>query len=177
MPLPFPARGASEQSPAEVKQSAGYMSISTSYKEKLPRHLSYPVGLQILATALGEVPQAEVLTVSFHAKSGSVSRSEKLRKGGEYYPVLAARFRHVRLGISECRGMESYYDPTWELHVYAVTREKRATAQALLIEQGIPAIAAWLRKPRSETWLEGRKEITVAFSNHREALSITESSR
>ncbi len=73
--------------------------------------------------------------------------------------------------------MESYYEPTWELDVFAVTREKRATAHALLIEQGIPAIAAWLRKSRSETWLEGRKEITVAFSNDRETLSMTESSR
>jgi hypothetical protein len=73
--------------------------------------------------------------------------------------------------------MEHYYDPTWEVDVYAVTREKRATVLALLIEQGIPAIRAWLNKPRSETWLEGRNEITIAFSNFRDALSITESSR
>ncbi len=73
--------------------------------------------------------------------------------------------------------MESYYQPTWELDVFAVTREKRAAARTLLIEQGIPAIKAWLSKPRNETWLEGRKEITVAFSNHQEALSITESSQ
>jgi hypothetical protein len=58
------------------------------------------------------------------------------------------------------------YDPTWDIVVYAVSREHRAVARSLLCEQGIPAVAAWLRTPRSATWLQGRREITVSFSEN-----------
>jgi hypothetical protein len=152
------------------------MPIFTTHKDQLPPHLSYPVGLQTLAVALADVPQAERLSVWFLACDGSVTKAEGHRKDGDYYPIFAAEFHHYRLGISECRSTQSFYEPTWSLSVYGVTRQKRGVAHNLLIEQGIPKIAAWLKVPRSETWLAGKKRIAVSFSDEKEFITATETS-
>jgi hypothetical protein len=148
--------------------------MTTEYKEKLPSHLSYPVGLELLRTELDQVQQAGELSVSFHTHAGRVSEIEHKRRNGEYYPVLVARFHYDRLGYSESNEMRErgLYDPTWNIAVYAVSREKRAVARKLLCEQGIPAIVAWLRTPRRNTWLQGRKEITVCFNEKDQAVIV-----
>jgi hypothetical protein len=142
------------------------MVMTTRYKEKLPGHLSYPVGLELLAADLGQVSQADELSVNFHMHAGRATDIEHKRRNGEHYPVLAARFRHFRLGYSEDNELreQGFYDPAWEIVVYAVSRQNRAAARKLLLEQGIPAVIAWLRTPRTDTWLQGRKEITVCFN-------------
>ena len=151
------------------------MVMATRYKEKLPHHLSYPVGLELLTTILGEVPQANQLSVWFVAHSAiRATEIEHKRRNGEYYPVLVALFHYDRLGHSECNDLREagFYDPQWDIKVYAVSREHRAFAQKLLCEQGIPAIAAWLRTPRSSTWLQGRKQITVCFNEKDLAITV-----
>jgi hypothetical protein len=152
------------------------MAIFTDHKARLPKHLSYPVGLQLLATALADVPQAAKLPVSFHACEGRATLAESRRENGDYCPVLRAEFHHYRLGMSESRDMESVYEPTWSITVYGVTRARRATVRNLLIEHGIPRIVAWLKSPRSETWLTGRKRMMVSFSNACEDILVTETS-
>ena len=150
------------------------MVMTTQYKEKLPSHLSYPVGLELLTTELGQVPQADELSVSFHAHAGRTTEVEHKRRSGEYYPVLTARFRYARLGLSESSELreQGLYDPTWSIVIYGVSRGKRAIARKLLCEQGIPAIVAWLRTPRSTTWLQGRKEITVCFNEKDQSIIV-----
>lgn len=148
----------------------------TRYKEKLPGNLSYPVGLEILATELGQVPQGNQLSVSFHANAGRATEIEHKRRSGEYYPVLAAHFHHSRLGYSESNEMreQGLYDPTWDVAVYAVSRRHRAVARTLLRDRGIPAVVAWLRAPRSDTWLQGRKGITAYFNEKDQSLVVEE---
>ena len=151
------------------------MAIVTRYKEKLSRHLSYPVGLELLATELGEVPQADQLSIWFVARSANrASEIEQKRRNGEYYPLLRALFRYVPLGYSGCNDLREtgFYDPKWDLKVYAVSREHRAVARKLLCDQGIPAVAAWLRTPRGSTWLQGHKQITVCFNEKDLAITV-----
>jgi hypothetical protein len=151
------------------------MAIATRYKEKLPRHLSYPVGLELLATTLGEVPQGDQLSVWFVAHSAiRATEIEHKRRNGEYYPVLTALFRYHPLGYSECNAMREagFYDPKWQIQVYGVGRKHRAVARKRLCEQGIPAVAAWLRTPRSSTWLQGHKQITVCFNEKDLAITV-----
>ncbi len=150
------------------------MAMTTQYKEKLPGHLSYPVGLELLATELGQIPQGDELSVSFHAYAGRATEIEDKMRSGAYYPVLAARFDHSRLGLSEDNELreQGFYDPTWGIVVYAVSRRHRAVARTLLREQGLPAVAAWLRTPRSDTWLQGRKEITVCFNEKDQSVIV-----
>ncbi len=152
------------------------MAMTTRYKEKPPSHLSYPVGLELLATELGQIPQGDKLSVSFHAHAGRVTEIENKRRSGAYYPVLVARFVYSPLGLSECNELREhgFYDPKWDIVVYAVSRRHRAVARTLLRDQGIPAVAAWLRTPRTDTWLQGRKEITVCFSEKDQSILVEE---
>jgi hypothetical protein len=132
------------------------------------------MGLELLATKLGEIPQANELSVSFHAHAGRATDIEHKRRNGEYYPILAARFHHSRMGLSECTAMQEhgFYDPHWNIAVYAVSRTNRAIAKKLLSEQGIPAVVAWLQRPRNETWLQGRKEIAVCFNEKDQTIIV-----
>ncbi len=151
------------------------MAIVTRYKAKLPKHLSYPVGLMLLVTELGELPQGDQLSVAFLAHPGiSATEIEHRRRNGEYYPVLQARFRYESLGISECNHLREagWYDPKWDITVYEVSREYRAVARKLLCVEGIPAIVAWLRTPRSSTWLQGRKQIALFFNEKEQAITV-----
>jgi hypothetical protein len=155
----------------------GIMVIATRYKEKLPRHLSYPLGLEALATELRDVPQAEQLSVDFVAQASSATSAEHKRRSGEPYPVLTARFDHPRLGYSESNEMRErgLYNPSWSVVVYAVSRRQRAVARSLLREQGIPRVKRWLQTPRTATWLQGRKKITVYFSEADRTVFVEES--
>ncbi len=112
--------------------------MTTRHKEKLPSHLSYPVGLGLLTTGLGQVPQADALSVSFHAHAGRANEFQHKRRSGEYYPVLTAGFHHWRLGLSESDEMkeQGLYDPTWYIVVYAVSRENRAIAGSCCAKRG-----------------------------------------
>jgi hypothetical protein len=150
--------------------------LPTKYKEKLPRHLSYPVGFDLLARELRDVPQADKLEVSFHAHAGRTTETEQKRRSGDYFCVLTASFRYIRMGYSESKVMkeQGLYDPNWSLYVYAVSRKHRSVASQLLCEKGIPAIVAWLRAPRRETWLQGRKEIHVYFRETDPAVLVEE---
>jgi hypothetical protein len=148
------------------------VAITTTYQEKVPSHLSYPLGLELLATELGQIPQADELSVCFHAHSGRATEIEHKRQNGEYYPAMEARFNHYRIPYSECKDMKELYGPKWTITVYAVSRKNRTIARTLLCKQAIPAVAIWLRSPRSETWLEGRKQITVYFNEKDQAVII-----
>ena len=88
---------------------------------------------------LGQVPQGDQLSVSFHAHAGPVTEMEHKRRSGAYYPVLAARFHHARLGLSEANDLREhgYYDPKWDIVVYAVSRGHRAVACTLLLDRGL----------------------------------------
>ncbi|MCE5266989.1 MAG: hypothetical protein LLG00_03800 [Planctomycetaceae bacterium] len=130
--------------------------MTTAFKDRLPSDMSYPVGLQTFMRDLAEVPQADILSVWFV--------KPRQRAQDDDYAVLTAEFQHCRLGLSECKSMSNLYEPTWRLVVYGVARSQRAVVKSLLLKQGIPEIAAWLTSPRSDTWLQGKKQMTIFFN-------------
>lgn len=81
------------------------MAMKTHYKEKLPGHLSYPLGLESVAAELGDIPQAEELSVRFAAHRDTATATERRRRVGQDYVVMAACFQHQRLGYSESNEM------------------------------------------------------------------------
>ncbi|MCL4853943.1 MAG: hypothetical protein KJZ78_21495 [Bryobacteraceae bacterium] len=152
--------------------------MKTHYKEKLSGHLSYPVGLESVAAELGDIPQAEELSVRFVAHRDTATATERKRRVGQDYVVIAARFHHHRLGYSESNEMRDrgLYAPTWSLVVYAVSRRLRASVRSLLREHGIPEVKAWLQKPRPATWLQGTKEIILYVNELNHTVCVEETS-
>lgn len=154
------------------------MAMKTHYKEKLPGHLSYPLGLESVAAELGDIPQAEELSVRFAAHRDTATATERRRRVGQEYVVMAACFQHHRLAYSESNEMRDrgLYAPTWSLVVYGVSRRLRASIRSLLREHGIPEVKAWLLKPRPATWLHGTKEIIVYVNELNHTVCVEETS-
>ena len=67
--------------------------IPTTFKEKLPRTLAYPVGAQILTDALAETPQLEELTLWF--SRGDHYTTENTGR----HLCIEVRYNHWHLGI------------------------------------------------------------------------------
>ena len=152
--------------------------IPTAYKDRLPKHLSYPVHAGELSDALASVPLFGELSVSFHRHAGTrASGFDEAVRSGKPYPILVAQYMRTPLGLSESNDYSSrgYYGPAWTLWVYPVPRAIAGTARAQLATQGLPAVRAWLNQKRSETWLDKSHEYVVRFSTSRAALVLADS--
>jgi len=72
---------------------------------------------------------------------------------GEFRPVRTPGFSAKIL-----------YDEAWHLRVYPTLAELRQLANRLLREQGLPAIAAWLKSSKQAGWLERSQRIELIFN-------------
>jgi len=131
--------------------------IATTFKAKIPQTHSYPVGAELLTESLSSVPQLEQLTLNFYglwAKDRS-----------DLQPLLSVN--HINIRESQYSSKElaaqGFYQDTWEIVAYPVLREQKAEIKRLLITEGLPKVKAWLSAPRSLTWLEGRKTLSIMF--------------
>jgi hypothetical protein len=140
--------------------------IPTRFKYKLPRGFSYPIGAEALSDALAGTPNFELLSVWFvdpaRSRGAAFRRviSERLP-----YTILSAEFRPaLGLGLWGSRdGIEKgWYDEKWQVTVYPVLRELRHLANQLLREQGLPAVAHWLRSS-DQTGRDPRRRIELRF--------------
>ena len=123
--------------------------IPTRLKAKLPQHLSYPVGAEALSEALAGAPHLESLSVTFRDLAvWPASEFRRLLSARLRYRILSAEFRPARgPGLTGSNEMveRGWYDERWELTVYPVLAEFRHLANRRLREQGLPAVARWLR--------------------------------
>ena len=133
--------------------------MQTLYKAKLSKHLSYPFGLETLSEPLVSVPQADQISVRFSDVSELKSKT-----------TIVGRHR-----ILDC-----FYNPQdehrWQMHVMPVTREARAIARQLLIDQGIPRLRSWLESARSDFWLSDMHCFAVFLDASSGALAYEEPS-
>lgn len=143
--------------------------IPTSYKAKLPRTHSYPIGAEALSEAFRNVPQFSKLSLHFHYCATTTVFSSTYLKSvlkRNSYEIFAATFQHIQPGLSSSNQFieRGWYDETWELHIYPVTREFKQAAKNALLNDGIARVEQWLITPRTETWKYGRKSCSVLFS-------------
>ena len=142
--------------------------IPTSFKDKLPRGLSYPIGAELLSEALAGVPQYDTLTLSFYG-------SAPLRS---YHPtrVLAASYSNSPPGLTGSNEgiAQGWYGESWGITVSAVASDLKSVVRGKLLEAGIPRLRAWLEEPRTQTWLSGRKSCSVNLDPASLELSVSQ---
>jgi hypothetical protein len=124
--------------------------IPTRYRSKLPKSLSYPVGAELISTALAGSAHIASLSVRFcsHAVEPA-SRFQRILSERLPYRSFLAEYDPARKpGLSAADFMieRGWYEERWELTVYPVLREFRHTANQLLRDQGLPAVVTWLGK-------------------------------
>lgn len=155
--------------------------IPTRYKSKLPGHLSYPIGAEVLSKALEGSPHAELLSVGFR-ENPLIFASDFQRLLSERQPYLLLRAEYKpaqRPGISASNDSveKGWYDEKWELDVYPVLRPLRSLAHGLLLGTGLPAVAQWLWSSRRDGWSRRQQWLDLIFDSGAESIVAREGSR
>jgi hypothetical protein len=139
--------------------------IPTSFKRKLPKELSWPLGAQAISEGLTDAPHIDELTLVFRSFE-RVSEFHSMLAGLTPYPILIARYNPPQhLGYSAARDMieKGWYDAKWELEVRPVVRRVRAASGSALREVGLPAVAEWLKTSAQTGWEDHRHALRLVF--------------
>ena len=70
--------------------------IPTEFKQRLPKHLSYPIGAEALSEALADTPNVEAITLFFGTSQWPVSGTKSLTSG---LPTIGGA---TRIGFFTC---------------------------------------------------------------------------
>jgi hypothetical protein len=141
--------------------------IPTRLKARLPRYLSYPVGAEAISGALVGARHIEALSVTFNDQAvWPASEFRRLLVERLSYRVMAAEYRPTRkpgIGAADFMVRRGWYDERWELVVYPVLAEFRHLTNRLLLEEGMPAIATWLKSSGRSGWNASWHRIELWF--------------
>lgn len=130
------------------------MIISTQYKIKVGRGFSYPIGAEALTLALGNVPQAAVMSIRFTMPYRQRFEPNKP------YAVVTLNFENYRPHRSTPRNW-SHGGPKWEIWVYAVPKGVRHTISLLLKDALARQARPWLLA-RQRTY-EGSIRFVISY--------------
>ena len=151
--------------------------MRTVFRNKLPQTLSHPIGLELIESALAEVPQLESLRVMFSSGHWQATKFRRSLRDREPYAVLTVSYRPANkpgfIGSNEM-AERGYYDEAWELTVNPTLREVRALARRLLISDGLPAVASWLRRAHAEAGDSRYRGLELVFDPDSESLELRE---
>jgi hypothetical protein len=151
--------------------------MRTILRSKLPHTLSHPIGLAVIASAMADAPQFENLGVRFDDGPWQATKFRRSLRDREPYPVLAASYTPARKpGFVGSKAMaeSGHYDEAWELRINPTLRELRALARRLLISDGLPTVAAWLRRAHAQAGDSRWRGIELVFDPKNESLEIRE---
>ena len=109
----------------------------TAYRSKHSKAVSFPVGAELLTRALGDVPQAGLITCDFYAGG-----EQQMMHRKESFLVLQANY--LRRARSFFDGPDALalgaLDPKWSISVFAVPLAHRHAIKTALAE-ALPTIA------------------------------------
>jgi hypothetical protein len=147
--------------------------IPTSYKDRLPKDLSWPVNAQVLSEALEGVPQYDMLTVSFSMWS-TFRKSEFVKQIEDKSVILV-------LGVYYCNkredrwtarylGEKGFCGESWQITVYPVPRNQKAIVRQAILSSGLADVRKWLGSHKPPSWYDGRKSLSLGFDLAKEAV-------
>ncbi|HXM24329.1 MAG TPA: hypothetical protein VN948_23945 [Terriglobales bacterium] len=147
--------------------------IPTSYRAKIPKTLSYPLGTKTISEALAGVPQFDYLNINFRRSRLAGHPATKIP-----YQVMEARYSGPSHSFSASKSMieKGYYSPTWEITVLTVPRSLRHLLQGKLVAEALPAIREWLTTNPHSGEREGGHTLTFGFDELKNELTCNEES-
>ena len=151
--------------------------LQTRYKSRIGQGFSYPLGLQDLDKALGDISQAADLHVSFYACPPAAHNLHfrSLVKRDLPHQVLAASFAKwdKRPSMSNSTFTDEYLRGHWSIAVYPVASVRRSQARKLLIDT-LPSVREWFSRTRPESWYHGEKVCDVWFDPLEGTLAVND---
>jgi hypothetical protein len=143
--------------------------IPTTFRSKIPKTHSYPVGAELVTDFLGHVPQLDRLTLMFYGLWA--------KGANNWQPSLSVNYINIRENQYSSKELaaQGFYQDKWEIVVYPVLREHKNLVSTLLKTGALLRVKRWLIAPRTSTWLEGRRTLWVLFDEVSESLQYQES--
>jgi hypothetical protein len=130
-----------------------------------------------MKSALDGVPQLESLRVMFSSGPWQATSFRRSLRERAPYVLLTAAHRPAQspgfIGSNDmAKGGD--FDEAWELTVHPTLRELRALARRLLISEGLPAVAAWLRRAHAQAGDSRYRGIELVFDPNNASLVVRE---
>jgi hypothetical protein len=138
--------------------------IPTTYKRKLPKDLSFPVGAKVISEALNGIEQYSKLKLYF-SDSSFLRRSEFLSKPKNKETVLVLQLYYYYMrSISKYMIDLGWVGESWSISIYPVPLDRKHEVQQHLVNDGLPKLKKWLSIKRPETWYAGQHYFSIAYN-------------
>lgn len=134
--------------------------IPTRYRHKHSKLLSYPVGAELLSRAFVGVPQLKSFNCDFTAKDPHLDKARD-----DWRVMMVGYQRSARcFSYPEYFETKGFYDPRWDIKIYAVLSDHRAAIKKALVEIGLPTmVRPWLIENASLDGQIGETKITLHY--------------
>jgi hypothetical protein len=123
--------------------------IPTTFKEKIPKGFSYPIGTELLSRALEDVPQFGLFTLLFWYRDEywASSYTQKIKEKSPI-KIIEVSFKSYRPNLSSSKSMieSGYYEPKWEIRINSIPSEYAGIVKEQLITKVLPQLASLLKK-------------------------------
>lgn len=136
-------------------------------KPRLPKTLSWVIGVEHLSERFADVPQFNNIKVWF--EDHPVDRAytvtmAKVVSGKMPQQVLTVWYSSLR-------------EAHWYFMVYPVEAEQRSHVQKLLEEQAFPTVEQWMKAERSQVWLQCDKHLRCIWNRVADRMEMKEEER
>lgn len=137
--------------------------LQTTYRGKLPKGWSYPIGAERLTEVLSGVPQLDTIELRFHTHEHILaSAHQRSLNSGEPITVIRISYRNIQPGLTGSNDMiaSGWYAEHWDISVHGVPSGSRSVALRAIVDAG-SLLRGWLSSPRPETWRYGRHACAI----------------
>jgi hypothetical protein len=144
--------------------------LQTSYRSKLPKGWSYPVGAELLSRALAGIDGAADRALYFNDYHIRDSRHRRLREQDEPYPIVSVGYRSpwsdAERQSCAARGLVE----VWAITIDPVPSDQRAQVRRCVEASGLHLIREWLERARGSKTNLGRGSCRILYHQGRERL-------
>ena len=143
----------------------------TQGKDKIPRTVAYPANAKLVSEALADVPQAEILSVSFAFLSTSA-----FRKDSQSCSVLYVSYYNWKPDQFTPRYVEENgsCQPRWSISIEPVPVSIKRHVQELLQSEGLPKVHNWLSAKSNVTGTRQVHRLRVSYNQDFDRLEYKE---
>ena len=135
------------------------MLLSTDSKDKIGKNLAYPVGAELISDAVVGIAQAAQISISFRSKTTVwASQFNQILRDRTDYTLIKCSI-HAEGG----RYAGVLTNLSWQIIVYPVLREFKATAREALLIEGFPVLKEYLLRTGSPEG-QNRYPLVIRFS-------------
>ncbi len=145
--------------------------IPTTYKGRLGKGLSHPLGAEVVSAALSGISLWPALELHFNSKPKH--GFGLFTPGGDLHYLRGNAGKEL-LGFKEVLYCGFWKPGFWTIGTFPVASGHRARARQALCDFALPAIRAWLSEDRPESWMHPQRVLQFGLDEGLSEMGILE---